>query len=106
MRISDLSSVVCSSDLQDFELFRYNLTTQITEQITDDTIDQSPTNFENGILVGVETPGAIFYRKTDGKIVRPADGIVTRDRKSVVWGKTVSVRVDLGGRRIIKKKKK
>src|SRR3546814_11265265 len=28
------------------------------------------------------------------------------DRKSVVSGKSVSVRVDLGGRRIIKKKKK
>src|SRR3546814_20720279 len=27
------------------------------------------------------------------------------DRKSVVWGKSVSVRVDLGGRRIIKKNK-
>src|SRR3546814_19041187 len=26
------------------------------------------------------------------------------DRKSVVWGKSVSVRVDIGGRRIIKKK--
>src|SRR3546814_14295756 len=29
-----------------------------------------------------------------------------RDRKSVVSGKSVSVRVDLGGRRILKKKKK
>src|SRR3546814_20566928 len=28
------------------------------------------------------------------------------DRKSVVWGKSVSVRVDLGGRSCIKKKKK
>src|SRR3546814_13721984 len=28
------------------------------------------------------------------------------DRKSVVYGKSVSVRVDLGGRRIIKKKKR
>src|SRR3546814_11863435 len=28
------------------------------------------------------------------------------DRKSVVWGKSVSVRVDLGGRSIIKQKKK
>src|SRR3546814_15634856 len=28
------------------------------------------------------------------------------DRKSVGWGKSVSGRVDLGGRRIIKKKKK
>src|SRR3546814_19518570 len=38
-----------------------------------------------------------------------ADGILApsleRDRKSVVKGKSVSVRVDLGGRRIIKKKK-
>src|SRR3546814_13452225 len=35
-------------------------------------------------------------------------GIETRlqDRKSVVEGKSVSVRVDFGGRRIIKKKKK
>src|SRR3546814_19230487 len=29
---------------------------------------------------------------------------LTKDRKSVVWGESVSVRVDLGGRRIIKKK--
>src|SRR3546814_18498676 len=28
-----------------------------------------------------------------------------QDRESVVWGKSGSVRVDLGGRRIIKKKK-
>src|SRR3546814_16957171 len=34
--------------------------------------------------------------------LRPVQG----DRKSVVLGKSVSVRVDLGGRRIIKKKKK
>src|SRR3546814_13254071 len=27
------------------------------------------------------------------------------DRKSVVWGKSVAVRLDLGGRRVIKKKK-
>src|SRR3546814_18412073 len=32
--------------------------------------------------------------------------MVVGDRKSVVEGKSVSVRVDLGGRRIIKKKKK
>src|SRR3546814_19984274 len=32
--------------------------------------------------------------------------ILNPDRKSVVWGKSVSVRVDLGGRRIIKKKNK
>src|SRR3546814_16652947 len=42
-------------------------------------------------------------------IILPEIGIdnfeVADDRKSVVSGKSVSVRVDLGGRRIIKKKK-
>src|SRR3546814_14879902 len=35
----------------------------------------------------------------------PVDLRNRADRKSVVWGTSVSVRVDLGGRRIIKKKK-
>src|SRR3546814_13827480 len=30
--------------------------------------------------------------------------LASRDRKSVVWGKSVAVRVDIGGRGIIKKK--
>src|SRR3546814_11773110 len=37
-----------------------------------------------------------------GPVLEPREG----DRKSVVSGKSVSVRVDLGGRRIIKKKKR
>src|SRR3546814_17912551 len=36
---------------------------------------------------------------------RPELRVRGRDRKSVVYGKGVSVRVDLGGRRVIKKKK-
>src|SRR3546814_13486107 len=41
----------------------------------------------------------------------PIDALVVArppfvDRKSVLWGKRVAVRVDLGGRRFIKKKKK
>src|SRR3546814_15212836 len=39
-------------------------------------------------------------------IAGPLDTDWFSDRKSVVQGKSVSVRVDLGGRRIIKKKKK
>src|SRR3546814_9935309 len=35
---------------------------------------------------------------------RPRSVMANTDRKSVVLGKSVSVRVDLGGRRIIKKK--
>src|SRR3546814_16751824 len=37
--------------------------------------------------------------------VQPAGARLRVDRKSVVSGKSVSVRVDLGGRRIIKKQK-
>src|SRR3546814_16356742 len=39
------------------------------------------------------------------KLPRDSSKSRQRDRKSVVKGKSVSVRVDLGGRRIIKKKK-
>src|SRR3546814_17367817 len=39
------------------------------------------------------------------EILRPALGEI-EDRKSVVWGKSVSVRVDLGGRGIITKNTK
>src|SRR3546814_12035153 len=35
----------------------------------------------------------------------PSSPLPGSDRKRVVWGKSVSVRVDLGGRRSIKKKK-
>src|SRR3546814_12056852 len=41
----------------------------------------------------------------DGDWTLAAQGLHA-DRKSVVWGKSGAVRVDLGGRRIIKKKKK
>src|SRR3546814_16435761 len=40
------------------------------------------------------------------KRIEPDLLVAATDRKSVVWGKSVEVRVDLGGRRIIKKKKK
>src|SRR3546814_11368525 len=48
------------------------------------------------------------YHSADGsnRVGSILAGVVGRDRKSVVSGKGVSVRVDLGGRRIIKKKKK
>src|SRR3546814_20233847 len=54
---------------------------------------------------------ALLRRASRANIVRPAPLPATAqpepgDRKSVVEGKSVSVRVDLGGRRIIKKKKK
>src|SRR3546814_13525903 len=44
-------------------------------------------------------------RRKDGSYIRFDDNAAVLDRKSVVWGKSESVRVDLGGRRIVKHKK-
>src|SRR3546814_17838349 len=57
---------------------------------------------------GIELPknAAPIQKYAERIFSRPAYiEALTPDRKSVVSGKSVSVRVDLGGRRIIKKKK-
>src|SRR3546814_17571669 len=86
MRISDWSSYVCSSYL----------------------MNAPP---PAAIAAHFATDDLIISDVADGKariwsdFRLHADGF-GRARKSVVWGRSVSVRVDLGGRRIIKKKKK
>src|SRR3546814_11306779 len=50
-------------------------------------------------LMNASNRMAISFRTTHHAAIKSKD-----DRKSVVSGKSVSVRVDLGGRRIIKKK--
>src|SRR3546814_16345331 len=45
-------------------------------------------------------------RRSIPRSAMSAPRLISRDRQSVVEGKSVSVRVDLGGCRIIKKKKK
>src|SRR3546814_16443467 len=82
MRISDWSSDVCSSDLSAVELLRQGL---------------------GRVDVGrVERHEDAFRSFGHGTIHK---SVTKTDRKSVVLGKSVSVRVDLGGSRIIKKKK-
>src|SRR3546814_11709730 len=99
MRISDCSSDVCSSDL-------------FIEQIA--------------YVINHAEDKVIFFDETFLPIIAGLDGLLTTakafvlmgcanlkasakiqglDRKSVVKGKSVSVRVDLGGRRLIKKKR-
>src|SRR3546814_16170612 len=93
MRISDWSSDVCSSDLQPQgfpqrgrEIRPPHAGEQRWPQPVLDQLRENPRS----------------HRKAD---VQPGRGSAAGDRKSVVKGKSVSVRVDLGGRRIIKKKK-
>src|SRR3546814_12170740 len=103
MRISDWSSDVCSSDLRNS--FSY-----------EDLLECG-----HGRLFGPGNaqlplpPMLMFDRITridgdggangKGSVVAELDIRPDLDRKSVVSGKSVSVRVDLGGRRINKKKK-
>src|SRR3546814_14496354 len=83
MRISDWSSDVCSSDLPRLVLGQ----------------PAGGQRRHDGALVGV-----IAIDRGAGEAGLGGDILDAADRKSVVWGKSVSVRVDLGGRWIIQKK--
>src|SRR3546814_20472067 len=103
MRISDWSSDVCSSDLVTarFDLREVENVLQQGQQMAPGAFDA----VDILMLLLVEHPGI-----AEAQELRVADHAVERgpqpvaDRKSVVSGKSVSVRVDLGGRSIIKKK--
>src|SRR3546814_10508590 len=87
LRISDWSSDVCSSDLPQQHKPRGSVEFSVREESDDQ--------------------GHRQLERNRGDSIRPVNtGDNGRDRKSVVEGKSVSVRVDLGGRRIIKKKTK
>src|SRR3546814_11905834 len=111
MRISDWSSDVCSSDL-----IIEPMQTPWKPSVTVAAIIEKDGRF---LLVEEETTDGLMLNNPAGHLdpgETPADGCVRealeesayafRDRKSVVSGKRVSVRVDLGGRRTNKKKKK
>src|SRR3546814_19508905 len=97
MRISDWSSDVCSSDLE--------------KAISD--VDGDPLLAFGGEAVDEQREVDFLPLRSDALAVGFERGeliledhfaVVKHDRKSVVSGKSVSVRVDLGGRRLIKKK--
>src|SRR3546814_14215442 len=80
MRISDWSSDVCSSDL--FANGGFLVTPWFIDEVRD----------RDGAVVFKEKPATAC----------PGCGVPGTDRKSVASGKSVSVRVDTGGRRILK----
>src|SRR3546814_12903172 len=118
MRISDWSSDVCSSDLAQRRLgdqFRFAgedlvavaLGRQLRELLVEFQIvsDDGGNRRRHGLVdvARIERRAQLllgFPAAQEGDAPRAA----VTDRKSVVSGKSVSVRVDLGGRVIIKKK--
>src|SRR3546814_16514758 len=98
MRISDWSSDVCSSDLflQGHAAFRLQA-----------NVDQRAVAFDrdDGAAQHLAFEGIVsaegFVEQSRKALLRGGVG----DRKSGVSGKRVSVRVDLGGRRCMKKKR-
>src|SRR3546814_15956215 len=92
MRISDWSSDVCSSDLH--AVIAHDHHRLVAE----------PGDHALGLVAQPHAVIAVVDRdaaeEAHGVLVDRQDAA---DRKSVVEGKSVSVRVDLGGRRIIKK---
>src|SRR3546814_17777269 len=93
MRISDWSSDVCSSDLR----FLAVLLLDVVDDAFAVVLAKVDIEVGHGYPLGIQ-------KALEQQVV--AEGIqVGKDRKSVVEGKRVSVRVDNGGRRIIKEKK-
>src|SRR3546814_20799905 len=96
MRISDWSSDVCSSDLTHGRRHALEVAHRAQANVEVQLLAQSD-------VQGTDAPAhGCGQRPLDGHDV-VAHGI--QDRKSVLEGKSVSLRVDLGGRRKIKKKK-
>src|SRR3546814_15610347 len=111
MRISDWSSDVCSSDLcgrpaRNWWKIGFFVMLIMFEAAREWAVAMTyePPKISSGFYVGrVETLVSATGR---WKRTEKGSELVPGDRKSVVEGKSVSVRVDLGGRRIIKQKTK
>src|SRR3546814_4226296 len=96
MRISDWSSVVCSSDLRS----RHAVGERVGREI-DGRGRRAVVPLEVGRGVRIDVEQVVIHHRR-----QHLTGEGGGDRKSAVQGKSVSVGVDLGGRRIITKKNK
>src|SRR3546814_17899069 len=101
MRISDWSSDVCSSDLRvhhrpEREMgFRLDQVVRVEIALADViSADGEPIRIKGSQLAGTVARHTMHH----------LGGFFAKDRKSVASGKSVSVRVDIGGRRLMKKK--
>src|SRR3546814_3148936 len=99
MRISDWSSDVCSSDLSEVIYWRAGISDSRSA-------DRSGVTEGDPRMTDVHTIARsyidLWNERTPSRRREILNQNWTRDRTSVVEGKSVSVRVDRGGRRIIK----
>src|SRR3546814_20776531 len=96
MRISDWSSDVCSSDLNDIQLQPFDI---VLVNTSAGAAYGSADFLNKGCGMGEE---ATLFLTGQGVRVVGTDAWRSEERRE---GKSVSVRVDLGGSRLIKKKK-
>src|SRR3546814_17340206 len=103
MRISDWSSDVCSSDLE-----RASTAALAVTAIRSRSMSSTSLMLHQAALTGMFTICSVESSliSSSSRAKRTAITHTGEDRKSVVQGKSVSVRVDLGGRRSMKKKTK
>src|SRR3546814_14033056 len=97
MRISDWSSDVCSSDL--------GCSTSTSARRWRKGSPRAQRDGRNGSTESRQRTSLKCRRMKISCVSCASPAKRSSDRKSVVEGKSVSVSVDLGGRRIIKKKK-
>src|SRR3546814_13414485 len=88
MRISDWSSDVCSSDLAEVAARDHHRVRNLDDRV--ELLDR---------LALLDLRHHVRVVAAPGDAVAQQNNVARGDRKSVVEGKRVSVRVDLGGRR-------
>src|SRR3546814_17853278 len=110
MRISDWSSDVCSSDLQEVSAMQtqailkfVRLSPKKARAIADLVRGKPVDEARNILKYSTRKPARILFKVLESAIANAEHN--HGDRKSDVKGQSVSVRVDLGVRRHIKKKK-
>src|SRR3546814_17299821 len=111
MRISDWSSDVCSSDLGDAlgafdQAVAGHQVGELGAVFGADLHDRAELLVEQHGAHVVGAVAAPAFKRDVEPEVRAERHLAKRERKSGVSGKRVSVRVDRGGRRVIKTKKK
>src|SRR3546814_18040285 len=105
MRISDWSSDVCSSDLRAVHRHRHaHLAERNAVEQDLHVVDRVDRDARLADIAGNARVIAVIAAMRR-QIERDRQPLLPGDRKSVVSGKSVSVRVDLGGRRLFQKQK-